>query len=71
MAEQVILFDIENVHGVCSSPNSWRSMIIFTVLVFVANFLPARLVLNYKSIPYKTEWVEYPDLAPKFKSLFV
>lgn len=27
------------------------------------------MILNYKSIPYKTEWVEYPDLAPKFKSL--
>lgn len=28
----------------------------------------ARLVLNYKNIPYKTEWVEYPDIAPKLKS---
>lgn len=30
---------------------------------------PARLVLNYKGLPYKTEWVEYPDLRPKFQSL--
>ncbi|KAK4693882.1 hypothetical protein P7C71_g3598, partial [Lecanoromycetidae sp. Uapishka_2] len=29
----------------------------------------ARLVLNYKQIPYKTEWTEYPDIAPKLKSL--
>lgn len=28
----------------------------------------ARLVLNVKGIPYKTEWLEYPDLAPTFKS---
>jgi hypothetical protein len=27
------------------------------------------MVLNYKKIPYTTEWVEYPDLAPKFKAL--
>ena len=27
-----------------------------------------RLVLNYKNIPYKTTWVEYPDIAPTFKS---
>ena len=27
------------------------------------------MVLNYKKIDYTTEWVEYPDLAPKFKSL--
>ena len=29
----------------------------------------ARMVLNFKGIPYTTEWVEYPDLAPKFKAL--
>lgn len=28
------------------------------------------MILNYKKIDYKTEWVEYPDLAPKFKSLY-
>jgi hypothetical protein len=27
------------------------------------------MVLNYKKIDYTTEWVEYPDLAPKFKAL--
>jgi glutathione S-transferase len=27
------------------------------------------MVLNYKNIPYKTEWIEYPDLEPKFKAL--
>lgn len=35
-----------------------------------ANVEPtARLVLNYKSIPYRTEWIEYPDLRPTFQSL--
>ena len=28
----------------------------------------ARLTLNYKGLPYRTEWVEYPDLKPKFTS---
>ncbi|KAF2472248.1 uncharacterized protein BDR25DRAFT_333615 [Lindgomyces ingoldianus] len=28
----------------------------------------ARMILNYKGIDYETEWVEYPDLAPTFKS---
>ncbi|KIX97164.1 uncharacterized protein Z520_07278 [Fonsecaea multimorphosa CBS 102226] len=28
--------------------------------------MTARLVLNYKGIPYKTEWIEYPDLKPTF-----
>jgi glutathione S-transferase len=26
------------------------------------------MVLNFKELEYKTEWVEYPDLAPTFKS---
>jgi glutathione S-transferase len=25
--------------------------------------------LNYKGIPYRTEWIEYPDIAEKFKEL--
>ena len=25
-------------------------------------------MLNFKGIPYKTEWVEYPDIAPTMKS---
>ncbi len=29
------------------------------------------MVLNFKKIPYETEWVEYPDLAPKLKALYV
>lgn len=31
--------------------------------------LTARLVLNLKGIPYKTEWLEYPDIAPTLKQL--
>lgn len=29
----------------------------------------ARMALNYKKIPYRTEWIEYPDLAPTFQKL--
>jgi len=28
-----------------------------------------RFTLNYKSIPYRTEWVEYPDIEPLSKRL--
>lgn len=28
-----------------------------------------RLVLNYKNIPYRTEWVGYPDIEPTFQKL--
>jgi hypothetical protein len=29
----------------------------------------ARLILNYKGIEYDTEWVEYPDVEPRLRSL--
>lgn len=32
---------------------------------------PARSLLNFKNIPYRTQWVEYPDIAPLFESLNV
>lgn len=34
----------------------------------MTNESKARAALNFKGIPYKTEWVEYPDMAPKFKA---
>lgn len=30
---------------------------------------PRRLALNIKGVPYRTEWVEYPDIEPLYKSL--
>ena len=36
-----------------------------------SNITIARMILNYKNIPYTTEWVEYPDLAPKFRALSI
>ncbi|EMC92108.1 hypothetical protein BAUCODRAFT_276412 [Baudoinia panamericana UAMH 10762] len=55
MANEVTLYDIPSRGGVCWSLNPWK----------------ARLALNYKSIPYKTEWLEYPDIAPTLKSYSV
>ncbi|KAF7188529.1 Glutathione S-transferase-like protein ustS [Pseudocercospora fuligena] len=55
MSKEVIFYDLPS-RG--SKPTAWS-----------LNPWKARLVLNYKHIPYKTQWVEYPDLAPTFKSL--
>lgn len=33
--------------------------------------IPGRFALNYKGIPYRTEWVEYPQIAPLLTSLGV
>ncbi|KAG8879729.1 hypothetical protein FRB97_001475 [Tulasnella sp. 331] len=33
------------------------------------NTWKARLVLNYKGIPYRTEWVSYPDIEQTFQKM--
>jgi glutathione S-transferase len=51
MPEPLIFYDIPNKHSGqhrAWSPNTWK----------------VRLALNYKRIPYRTVWVEYPDIQP-------
>ncbi|KAL8680962.1 MAG: hypothetical protein Q9186_002862 [Xanthomendoza sp. 1 TL-2023] len=56
MAEEITLFDLPS-----KPPNrSWS-----------LNPWKTRLVLHYKSLPYKTHWLEYPDVAPHLKSLSI
>ncbi|SMY19031.1 unnamed protein product [Zymoseptoria tritici ST99CH_1A5] len=53
MSTEITLFDLPSKGTpTCWSLNPWK----------------ARMVLNFKKLPYKTEWVEYPDLASTFKS---
>ncbi|KAF8515792.1 hypothetical protein BU17DRAFT_93208 [Hysterangium stoloniferum] len=51
---KITLFDISSF---CKpqawSPNTWK----------------ARLVLNYKQIPYKTVWVSFPDIEDTLKNI--
>ncbi|KAL1791839.1 hypothetical protein ACET3X_009590 [Alternaria dauci] len=53
LSSKVILFDLPSRDGIAWSLNPWKT----------------RMILNYKKIDYTTEWVEYPNVAPKFKSL--
>ncbi|KAK3072424.1 hypothetical protein LTR53_006838 [Teratosphaeriaceae sp. CCFEE 6253] len=55
MSDQVTLFDLANKKNVMWNPNVMKS----------------HGVLNFKSIPYQTEWVEYPDLEAKLSALGV
>jgi len=52
-ANSTLFYDIPSKDGKPWSPNTYKT----------------RFVLNYKRIPYTTEWIEYPDIAPKFKTL--
>ncbi|KAG9014008.1 hypothetical protein FRB94_000205 [Tulasnella sp. JGI-2019a] len=55
MSESVIvLYDIPSMR----EPRAWSY-----------NIWKIRLLLNYKGIPYRTEWVSYPDIEPTFKEM--
>lgn len=54
--DEVVLFDIPSTPRCHGwSLNPWKT----------------RMALNYKNVPYKTEWTEFPDLEPKFKELYL
>ncbi|TDL18667.1 hypothetical protein BD410DRAFT_728224 [Rickenella mellea] len=36
---------------------------------FSPNVFKTRMALNFKGLSHKTEWVEYPDIAPRMKEL--
>ncbi|KAL8969570.1 MAG: hypothetical protein Q9197_004267 [Variospora fuerteventurae] len=56
MASEITLFDLPSKPtNKCWSANTWKT----------------RLVLNYKSIPYTTEWLDFPDIAPHHKALSI
>ncbi|KIX96509.1 uncharacterized protein Z520_07775 [Fonsecaea multimorphosa CBS 102226] len=50
---EIILYDLACIKNVCFSPVVWR----------------IRLMLNYKQIPYKTVFLEFPDIEPTLKEL--
>ncbi|KAJ7483558.1 hypothetical protein FB451DRAFT_1234964 [Mycena latifolia] len=49
MTPPIVFYDIPStLPNKCWSPNTWKT----------------RYALNFKGIPYKTSWVEYPDIEP-------
>ncbi|KAL9631284.1 MAG: hypothetical protein Q9204_004302, partial [Flavoplaca sp. TL-2023a] len=54
MAQEITLFDLASKPPIKSwSFNPWKT----------------RLVLNYKSLPYRTHWLEFPEIAPHLQPL--
>ncbi|PNS17396.1 hypothetical protein CAC42_7079 [Sphaceloma murrayae] len=49
---EIILYDLPSRKGVAWSLNPWKT----------------RMILNFKGLKYKTQWVEYPDVGPLMKS---
>ncbi|KAI0335814.1 hypothetical protein GY45DRAFT_1316548 [Cubamyces sp. BRFM 1775] len=57
MPEPIIFYDIpsKDLSPKAWSPNTWKT----------------RFCLNFKGLPYKTVWVEYPDIEPVLRKLGV
>ncbi|KAG8890049.1 hypothetical protein FRB98_001162 [Tulasnella sp. 332] len=54
VSDTLVLYDIPGKPGSRSwSPNVWKT----------------RLILNYKAIPYRTEWISFPDIEATFKAI--
>ncbi|TFK52681.1 hypothetical protein OE88DRAFT_1627746 [Heliocybe sulcata] len=53
MSDIITFYDIPSVNGTGWSPNTWKT----------------RLALNFKGVPYKTVWVEYPDIEALSKEI--
>ncbi|KAJ7263876.1 hypothetical protein C8J57DRAFT_1070260 [Mycena rebaudengoi] len=52
------------------SPNTWKTRQVEYISNFnIALLLHCRYSLNYKSIPYKTVWLEYEEIEPVSKRL--
>ena len=70
MSDEIILFDLPSKgRSACWSLNPWKGTATTTRYQdTLLTEITARLGLNYKGLPYKTEWTEYPDIAPKYKS---
>ncbi|KAJ5726305.1 uncharacterized protein N7483_007662 [Penicillium malachiteum] len=50
---EIILYDLACVKNLCFSPVAWR----------------IRMILNYKKIPHRTIFIEFPDIEPTMKAL--
>ena len=78
MSAEIILFDLPSRAGKAWSLNPWKSKLLLpfksgdpAMTMTDPTLTPflARLALNYKGLPYRTEWIEYPDLRPTFQGL--
>lgn len=74
MSQELVLYDLPS-QAPCRSwsGNVWKS-VSFRVLSIWLHKIPladnlARLALNYKNIPYKTEWTPYTRLEETLKAL--
>ena len=68
MTEPIVFYDIarQEAEGQIRAwnTNTWKTRYLLQMLLFCVGYSHklGRYTLNYKGLPYKTEWVEFPDI---------
>lgn len=71
-SEQIVLFDLASRPPRSTwSLNPWKSDTPPLDQNTQADKLTARLLLNYKGLNYRTEWLEYPEIQPRLQGQYV
>jgi glutathione S-transferase len=68
----IVFYDLPSIlPGKAYSLNTWKVRLVLQLLSQKKKTTsnPNRFILNYKGIPHRTEWIEYPDIEPHSKSL--
>jgi glutathione S-transferase len=68
----IILYDVNsNFKERAWNPMTWKTRFVHISILFFNTLTPVgcRYCLNFKGIPYKTTWLEYPDIEPLFRRL--
>ena len=72
MVEPIVFFDIPSLaKGKAWSPNTWKVRYVrdLELIVIGTDAVLRRFCLNIKNIPYKTVWVEFPDIENLCKKI--
>ena len=72
MVEPIVFFDIPSfTKGKAWSPNTWKVRYVrdLELIVIETDAVLRRFCLNIKNIPYKTVWVEFPDIENLCKKI--
>ncbi|KAG8221405.1 hypothetical protein J3R82DRAFT_1588 [Butyriboletus roseoflavus] len=67
----IILYDVPSNIPQPWAPNAWRIRSTHSYLSPFRNLfiIVFRLILNYKRLPYRTCWVEFPDIEPTLRAI--
>jgi len=69
----ITLYDIPSTTlNIAWSPNTLKTRLVHCGRAHnlqLMTIIDPRMALNFKGLPFKTEWVEYPDIGPRMKEL--